>query len=107
MKTTSIKEHDYVAISVTENLAPLTCYVGEVQSVSKNGIQITLIDWIVGAPCGWDLFIRHQDILCALVASTSHDKANFLESAASWQTKVEGKNRKSVQQILGDISDKL
>lgn len=75
----------WIALTMAANSAPLRCYVGEVQAVDDCGVRITLIDWIVGAACGYDFFAPWAQIVSALVATSEHDLSGFGKEAARWQ----------------------
>ncbi len=94
MNYTCFKKGYLVALSLSENAAPLRSYVGEVQEVDSKGIRITLIDWIIGNFSHDDLFISWTNIEASLIATPEHDRGLFIESAIKWQTsmlKIKGK----------------
>lgn len=75
----------WAALTLKAGAAPLRCYVGEVQSVDIHGVRITLIDWLVGGPFGYDVFVPWTNLESALVATQDHDLKRFGEEAAKWQ----------------------
>lgn len=78
----------FVAVALEPDSAPLRCYVGQVQALDDVGMRITLMDWIMGEPTGFDLFVPWSTIRSALVATPEHDYAGFLGAASQFQTAV-------------------
>jgi hypothetical protein len=75
-----------VALTLRADAAPLRAYVGEVQTVDERGVRLTLIDWLIGSFCSWDLFAPWEQITSALVATPDHDVTHFDQAAGNWQT---------------------
>jgi hypothetical protein len=77
-------------------MGPLRCYVGELVDENDHGIRITLMDWVIGSPGGFDLFIPRESIALVLTNSSPEypkDEAadeiadkQFIEYAKRWQT---------------------
>lgn len=78
------------ALVLRKDAAPLRCYVGEVQDVDEHGVRLTLVDWFVGTPSGWDFFVPWESITAALVATSDHDLDRFRDAAADFQQRSEG-----------------
>ncbi len=78
-----------VALSLTEETAPIRSYVREIQEIDSKGIRITLIDWLVGNFSHDDLFVSWENIKASLIATPEHDKSLFIESAIKWQGSIE------------------
>lgn len=85
---TTLREGYWVALTLHEGVAPLTCYVGQVEEVDEQGVRLTLVDWMLGAAMGLDLFVPWREIRVALVATPDHSMDKFLDDAAKWQTAV-------------------
>lgn len=81
----------WVALVLVEGAAPLRCYVGQVQAIDERGVRLTLVDWVVGIPAGWDFFAPWPSILSALVATPQHDVKRFGERAAKWQEQMDAR----------------
>lgn len=79
----------WVALSISDGIAPLRCYVGKIQAIDSHGVRITLVDWVTGSDAGWDLFVAWGDIKASLVATPEHDNENFLHSSAQWQESIQ------------------
>ena len=77
-----------VALTLRPDAAPLRCYVGEVQMIDERGIRVTLIDWLIGSCCGWDLFVPWEQVTSALVSTSEHDANGFGDDAARWQERM-------------------
>ena len=77
----------WVAITLKEDVAPLRCYVGQVQFVGKRGVRITLVDWLLGQALSWDLFVPWGQMGPVLIATEEHDSEAFGDAAMAWQTK--------------------
>jgi len=75
----------WVAVVLKNRVAPLRCYVGQIQAKEEYGIRITCVDWISGSASGQDLYLPLESIESALVATDDHDLKMFLEAAAKWQ----------------------
>lgn len=83
---TTLEPGYWVAMVVREGAEPGTgVYVGVVQAVDPRGVRLTLIDWIIGTACGWDLFVPWPDIRCCLIATPEHDVEHFGKAGAEWQ----------------------
>lgn len=76
-----------VALALKEGAAPLRCYVGEVQEVDEHGVRLSLLDWIIGSPSGWDFFAPWESITSALVCTPEHHKERFGDAAGEFQTR--------------------
>lgn len=76
----------WAAISLKGELAPLRCYVGQIESVDDRGIRITLLDWLIEAALSWDLFVPWECVGPCLIATEEHDSETFGEAAAKWRT---------------------
>lgn len=87
----SLQAGHLVALVLKPEVAPIRCYVGEVQDVDQHGVRVTLIDWLIGMFCGDDLWVPWDSILSALVATPEHDKKLWIESAKRWQNWAQGK----------------
>lgn len=85
---TLVSVGDYVAVVLTPGIAPLRCYVGQVQAKTEQGIRLTLMDWIVGRADSWDLFCPWSGIQSALIATAEHDLSGFADAAANFQTRM-------------------
>jgi hypothetical protein len=77
-----------VALTLQGDAAPLRAYVGEVQAVDERGVRLTLVDWLVGSFCSWDLFAPWDQITSALIATPEHDVARFEQPASRWQSEM-------------------
>jgi hypothetical protein len=75
-----------VALALTRPVGGMSCWVGEVQEVDDRGVRITLVDWLIGSACGYDLFAPWPMIAAALVATEDHDQPGFGDDAAAFQT---------------------
>ncbi len=75
----------YAAICLRPDAAPLRCYVGLVEAVDEHGVRLTLIDWVLGAPTDYDLFVAWSEITAALVSTPDHDLHDFGRRAGQWQ----------------------
>jgi hypothetical protein len=81
----------FAAVTVTAGVFPARCYVGQIEAVDERGIRLTLIDWIIGTPSGYDLFVSWPHIEGAYVATDQHDLGLFIgEKAGKWQSQVDG-----------------
>jgi hypothetical protein len=78
----------WVALTLAAGSAPLRCYVGEVQAVDERGVRITLVDWLLGMACGFDLFVPWRNIESALVGTDQHSLDHFGDEAGKWQTRM-------------------
>lgn len=86
--TKTIQKGFWVALTLAPGTAPSRCYVGLVDAVDDRGVRITLMDWIVGAACGYDLFVPWENIESVLVCTPDHDKDGFGDYASEWQTRM-------------------
>lgn len=78
----------WVAVTLAENAAPLRSYVGQIQAVDGHGIRLKLVDWLVGAACGDDLYVPWGAIRAGLISTPPHDQDDFLGRAEQWQAKM-------------------
>jgi hypothetical protein len=81
----------WVAISIKDNTAPSRSYVGQIEAMDSSGIRLTLLDWVVMEPVGYDLFVPWNSLGAALVCTDEHDLHGFLGfegAAARWQNKM-------------------
>ncbi len=85
----------WVAVTLKEKVAPTDCYVGEIQAVDEHGIRITLVDWLIGAASGSDLYIAWEQIAVALVATEDHSLEYFVTMAGDWQSLVYERQREA------------
>lgn len=74
-----------VALVLKESVAPLRCYVGQVQAVDEHGVRLTLVDWLIGEFLQWDFFAPWESITAAMVATPQHDVQHFGEEAGVFQ----------------------
>lgn len=72
--------------SIKKGLFPLCSYVGQVQAVDKFGVRITLMDWVMGAFLGFDLFLAWDVIHGDMVMTEEHDHDG--DAMAKWQTNI-------------------
>ena len=79
-----------VAISLSPGVAPIDAYAGDIQAIDEHGIRITLMDWVIGAFLGSDLFIPWRNLQAAMVFTEEHDLSRFAEAAANWQSAMQG-----------------
>jgi hypothetical protein len=93
--TPTLKPGYWVAATLKPGTAPLRCYVGQIQAIDEKGIRLTLIDWITGMATNFDLFIAHESLESALVATGEHDLREFGERAGKWQEAQNGKSEPS------------
>ena len=81
-----------VALTLPEGVAPLRCYVGQIEVIDDLGLRMTLMDWVVGTFTSDDLFVPWSNIESCLVCKENHDLELFLEhSAPKWQAHMNGK----------------
>lgn len=80
----------WIAATLKKDSAPLRVYVGEIQEIDDRGVRITLIDWMIGAPANWDLFVPWDSLESALVATPEHSVERFPDSAGKWQSRMSG-----------------
>lgn len=52
--------------------------------MDEESIRITLIDWIVGTPCGADVYLMKADIGMMYVYGEHHDKSQFWGDVKMW-----------------------
>lgn len=75
----------WAAVTLKPGTAPLRCYVGKIEALDDRGLRLATVDWITGDATNWDLFVPHNNIESALVATDQHHLAAFREPAARWQ----------------------
>ena len=83
----------WAALNLKPDVAPLRCYVGQIQAMSDDGIRITLVDRIRGLADGYDLYVPHRNIESALVCTEEHDFESFGDHASKWQTNMDEKDK--------------
>jgi len=88
----------WVALTLKPNVAPLRCYVGQIQAMDAESIRITLVDWFSGMAVGWDFFVPRANIESALVCTPGHDLKAFGEAAGKWQDRVEKLGKEGEQE---------
>lgn len=94
-QTTATLEVGYaVALTLKADAAPSRAYVGRIEAIDERGVRLTLVDWLMGMFCGWDLFVPWEQIASALVATPDHDVKAFGDSAADWQTRMDGRGER-------------
>ena len=81
------------ALTLKPDVAPLRCYVGEIQAISDDGMRISLVDRISGLAGGYDFYVPHRNIESALVCTEEHDFEGFGDHAGKWQTNMDEKNK--------------
>ncbi len=96
----------WAAIVLRDRISPSDCYVGEVQAVDEHGVRLTLVDWIVGAATGSDLFVAWEHIATSLVAAEQHDLSLFLQEAGNFQTRVHQRTKEAGQEETGNVAEK-
>ena len=77
------------AICLKPDTAPSRCYVGQVDDVDEHGVRLSLMDWMIGRPVGWDFFVPWENVDSVLVATPDHDVESFGEAAAEFQVRCE------------------
>jgi hypothetical protein len=70
-------------------VAPLRCYVGQIQAIDSDGMRITLVDWFTGMAANWDFFVSHRNIESALVCTEEHDLKGFGDAGGKWQEQMD------------------
>jgi hypothetical protein len=102
VKYQSLKPGYVVALVLKEGIAPMRCYVGEVQNVDDRGIRLTLVGWIIGAFLSWDFFAPWESITAALVATPNHDIKSFGEEAGEFQLRCNhmGESKDAIEQAV-------
>ena len=85
-----------VALTLPEGVAPLRCYVGQIEAINDRGLRMTLVDWLIGTFTGNDLFVPWSNIESCLVCTDDHDLGLFLKyGAIKWQENMTGKREHS------------
>ena len=61
MKTTqtrsirTLKIGWWMAANLKPGIAPLRCYVGQIEAIDELGLRMTLVDWLTGSATSYDL----------------------------------------------------
>lgn len=83
---------DSVALVVETGTAPSRCYIGSVEYLGNDGIRITTmagLDFVIGTPSHYDLYVPWRNVTSALVCTRDHDNSRFLADAEAWQERME------------------
>jgi hypothetical protein len=84
----------WAALTLKAGVAPLRCYVGQIQALDTEGVRITLVDWFSGIASGYDFYVPHRNIESALVCTEQHDLDGFGERAGKWQAQMDPEEKK-------------
>ena len=71
-----------VAVVLRKPLAgsDLLCYIGDVAHVDRWGLRITLMDWVMELPVGWDMTFAWDDIdHCVVQTDVSQATGNLVK----------------------------
>ena len=90
-----IEKGHWVAIALRRGVSGSYCYVGQVQDVDDRGIHITLIDWLIGTPQGWDFWASWDNIDGIEFATPQHDVDSFGKYAGDFQTRCNEQHQPS------------
>jgi hypothetical protein len=63
------------------------------------GVRITLADWIVGKPTGYDLFVPWTNLESALIATPAHSVRDFAKEAAKWKKRMCGETDENNRKV--------
>jgi hypothetical protein len=85
----TLKPGWWVALTLKAGTAPQRSYVGQIQAIDARGLRLTMVDWLTGDPVSWDLFVSHENLESALVATDKHDLRAFGDPAGQWQEAIE------------------
>lgn len=85
----------FVCVPVLADMAPATCYIGQVIGVDSRGVRLRLLNQHTGEVDGWDVFVPWHTMGVCLVATPDHNLDMFMEEAVRWKVRMLNKRHRA------------